>query len=225
MGSNVADRQANDDETPQHTVDIPYDYFMGRFPVTNERYAAYVKANGMKHPVSGWEEKLNHPVVNVSWRDAIAYCRWLNELLIGQLPTGMVLRLPTEAEWEKAARGEKGRIYPWGDTFDIRKCNTSEGENEDTTPVGAYSPHGDSPYGCADMSGNVWEWTHTLSKRYPYKANDGRESEKARSSRVLRGGSFSYDGDSARCACRYDFDIDFFFSSGGGRVVVAPYLA
>ena len=127
MGSADKDKSADDDEKPQHTVDLPYEYFIGRFPITNEQYAAYVKAKGTKHPVSGWEKKRDHPVVNVSWDDAMAYCQWLDEWLKGKLPAGLVLRLPTEAEWEKAARGEKGLIYPWGDTFDKTKCNTVEG--------------------------------------------------------------------------------------------------
>jgi formylglycine-generating enzyme required for sulfatase activity len=225
MGSADKDKSAAGREKPQHTVDLPYEYYIGRFPVTNEQYAAYVKAKGIEHPVSGWERKRDHPVVKVSWKDAMAYCQWLDELLKGKLPSGLVLRLPTEAEWEKAARGEKGLIYPWGDRFDKTKCNTSEGGEGGTTPVGAYSPQGDSPYGCADMSGNVWEWTHSLFKPYPYQGNDGREDEKSGGNRVLRGGSFYSDEGLARCAFRYNFPFVFLFDLRGFRVVASPHLS
>ena len=96
--------------------------------------------------------KDHHPVVNVSWEDARSFCQWANQV------TGQALCLPTEAEWEKAARGTDGQIYPWGNQPPEDKlCNF--GMNIlDTTSVGSYSPQGDSPYGCADMAGNVWEW-------------------------------------------------------------------
>ena len=85
MGSADKDKNAADDEKPQHTVNLPYEYYMGRFPVTNEQYAAYVKARGIKHPVSGWEKVRDHPVVKVSWKEAMGYCQWLDELLKGKL--------------------------------------------------------------------------------------------------------------------------------------------
>src|SRR6266498_4619522 len=171
MGSTKENKLARDDEKPQHNVDIPYDYFMARFPVTNELYNTYVKSNGIKHPVNGWGKKKDHPVAYVKWRDAMEYCQRLNNLLKNELPSGLVLRPPTEAEWEKAARGTHGREYPWGNEFDKNKCNTSEGGKGGTTPIGFYSPRGDSPYGCADMVGNAWEWTHSLKKEYPYNAS------------------------------------------------------
>jgi len=111
-----------DDVYPQHKVNIPYDYFMARFPVTNEQYAAYAKAKRIRHPVTDWENNRDHPVVNVSWDDAISYCQWLNKLLKSALPYGLVVRLPTEAEWEKplnTARGayenglEFGIVFEW----------------------------------------------------------------------------------------------------------------
>ncbi len=111
----------------------------------------------------------SHPVMDVTWRDAIAYCKWLSEM------TGKRITLPSEAEWEKAARGDKDkRAYPWGHTFESTRCNSSELEIGDTTPVGIF-PNGASPYGCLDMSGNVWEWTRSIHKNYPYNPADGRE--------------------------------------------------
>jgi formylglycine-generating enzyme required for sulfatase activity len=222
MGSMDDDKSAYDDEKKQHAVDLPYDYWMVRYLVTNELYNDYVKAKGIKHPVDDWQQKKDHPVVSVSWKDAVVYCQWLNKLLRAELHTELVLRLPTESEWEKAARGIDGREYPWGNTFDKNKCNTREGGKGGTTPVGLYSPQGDSPYGCADMSGNAWEWTHSLFNPYPYQLSDERENEKASGARPLRGGSFMYAKKNARCACRSGVGIGYFDSDVGFRVVASP---
>lgn len=206
-------------EQPQHTVELS-EYSIGKYPITNREYQAFVRDAKYKPP-QGWEgdqfpsEKGGHPVVNVSWTDASAYCKWLSE------KTGKNYRLPTEAEWEKAARGEDGRIYSWGNEFDPKKANTRETNIGGTSEAGQFSPQGDSPYGCADMIGNVWEWTHSLLKPYPYKINDGREDEKATVARVLRGGSFYYREWYARCAFRLDGRIVNFDDDLGFRVVVA----
>jgi formylglycine-generating enzyme required for sulfatase activity len=222
MGSAKENKLALDDERPQHTVDIPYDYFMARYPVTNEIYNAFVKVKGIQHPVSEWVKKKNHPVMYVDWKGAMAYCQWLNNLLKKELPSSLILRLPTEAEWEKAARGTNGNEWPWGNEFDKNKCNSSEGGKKDTTPVGAYSPQGDSPFGCADMAGNVWEWMHSLFQPYPYHANDGRKDEKASGGRVVRGGAFYNDDWFTRCAYRSNYD---FSRAVGLRVVASPILS
>ena len=219
MGSTKENELDHDMERPQHTVDIADDYWMARFPVTNDLYNTYAKSKNIKHPVSGWGKKKNHPVTSVDWEDAMMYCQWLNDLLKGELPSGLILRLPTEAEWEKAARGIDGREYPWGNDFDKNKCNSYEGGKNDTL-VGLYSPQGDSPYGCADMSGNVWEWTHSLGYVYPYNANDGREDEKSTGVHVVRGGSFLVSGSLARCASRGEY-VFFLKHSYGFRVVVS----
>ena len=153
----------------------------------------------------------------------MAYCQWINQILNSEFKIqNLQLRLPTEAEWEKAARGTDGREYPWGNSFDKNKCNSSEGGKGGTTPVGLYSPQGDSPYGCADMGGNVWEWTHSLFKPHPYHVNDGREDEKASGTRVLRGGSFNYYERVARCAFRFDYvKVNLTFHDRGFRVVAS----
>jgi formylglycine-generating enzyme required for sulfatase activity len=159
--------------------------------------------------------RLDHPVVNVSWHDVVAYTQWLAE------QTGQPWRLPSEAEWEKAARGTDGRLYPWGDAFDANRCNTSEGNKGTTTPVDSF-PDGASPYGALDMAGNVWEWTSTIFKPYPYSATDGRERAESPENRVQRGGSWGYVARYARAACRSsDNPPDFVLGTYGFRVVCA----
>lgn len=227
MGSKDDNKLANNLEKPQHMVEIPYDYWMARYPVTNELYNVYLKSKGGKHPVDGWEIKKDHPVLHLDWSDAAAYCQWLNTLLKGDLPAGLILRLPTEAEWEKAARGTDGREYPWGNIFDENKCNANNSIKGKTTPVGLYSPQGDSPYGCADMSGNVREWTHSLFKPYPYEVNDGREDELSSDNimfenRVKRGGSTFSENIHIRCASRDDYNVN---GIGGFRIVASRALS
>ncbi|MBL8425742.1 MAG: SUMF1/EgtB/PvdO family nonheme iron enzyme [Candidatus Accumulibacter phosphatis] len=136
------------------------------------------------------------PVVGVCWHEARAYCAWLSA------QTGQDYRVPSEVEWEVAARGRARRRYPWGESFDPRRCNSFESHVHGTTPVGVF-PDGDTPQGIADMSGNVWEWTGSLYQPYPYGADDGREnSEEGDVRRVVRGGSWRYFREYARCACR-----------------------
>ena len=233
MGSN----NGGDVEKPQHSVNISYDYLMARYPITNELYNEYVKSKKVEHPVSDWRTKKNHPVVNIKWTEIMTYCQWANNLLKDELPSGLVLRLPTEAEWEKAARGVDGREYPWGNVFDGAKCNViSEYPwpgiygiyniyESFTSSVNKYSPRGDSPYGCADMVGNVWEWTHSLNKKYPYSVDDGREDEKSFGRHIQRGSSFTVDKKYAYCAFRIDGGILNFGSRDKGfRVCLAPPL-
>ncbi|HEY5729433.1 MAG TPA: SUMF1/EgtB/PvdO family nonheme iron enzyme [Anaerolineales bacterium] len=207
MGSRKDNKLADNDEKEQHTVEIGQEYWIGRYPVTNEQYAKFVEETNQKHEwVKDWKKKLDHPVVNVSWHDAQAFCEWLNQIKDINMPDGYIFRLPTEAEWEKAARGEYGNEWPWGNEFDPKKCNSTEGGRGGTTPVGAYSPAGDSPYGAGDMAGNVWEWTQSLLKDYPYQAGDGREDLKGSGSRVFRGGSFYDTSRYVRCALRDSYN-------------------
>lgn len=220
MGSN----NGMDDEAPSHIVNIPYDYWMARYPVTNEQYKFYAD----EHPVSDRESKLKHPVVKVNWLAATKYCEWLSNALKElktELPPKMVIRLPTEAEWEKAARGTDGREYPWGNTFNKNKCNSKENAFGGTTPVGFFSPQGDSPYGCVDMVGNVREWTQNEHKPYPYNARDGREDEQKYVTRVTRGSSFIDDVNyGVRCSYRAFDDLNYGWHYLGFRMVIAPLI-
>jgi formylglycine-generating enzyme required for sulfatase activity len=223
MGNDESlDGKTHDDEKPEHTVNIPYDYWMAKFPITNEQYNTFVQNQNRGHPVSGWERKRDHPVVLVSWKDAKVFCRWLSDWVDKELPIKLVLRMPTEAEWEKGARGMDGLIFPWGDTFDETKCNTKEGGKGRTTPVGTYSPGGDSIYGCADMSGNVWEWTQSLYVPYPYRETNNPEKVGVDEERVARGGSWSRNWDLARSSFRGSSPPAFRGLELGFRVVAAP---
>jgi formylglycine-generating enzyme required for sulfatase activity len=228
MGSDPSvDKNARDNEWPQHTLHLP-DYYLAKTPVTQAQYAEFVQANGHRAPNvdKDWAEPYNwsgstppsgkedHPVVLVSWHDAVAYCNWL----AGN--TGKPYRLPNEAEWEKGARGTEGLIYPWGNRWNEGWCNTLESGKGGTTPVGAY-PQGASPYGLLDMAGNVWEWTRSGYKDYPYDPGDGWEDLESGDVRVLRGGSWSYFQDAARCAYRYEEGLpDCRRSNFGFRVAV-----
>jgi formylglycine-generating enzyme required for sulfatase activity len=151
----------------------------------------------------------------------VAYAAWLAEM------TGQPWRLPTEAEWEKAARWDPqrgvARLYPWGDSFDKSRCNTSASGKRATTPVFAYvNAGGASPWGALDMAGNVWEWTGSLKTPYHYSASDGREDPNSTENRALRGGSWFNDAGFARAAYRLERGPGGFFGSFGFRLVLAP---
>jgi formylglycine-generating enzyme required for sulfatase activity len=257
-------------ETPQHEEkSITQPYLISRYPVTNAQFQAFVDdPQGYRH--NRWWTKAglqwrgkrteprkeggvydlpNHPVVMVTWYEAVAFCNWLTERLAiadWRLPIWdreqlrivdiedyttrspqsaiplksaienrkFVVRLPTEAEWEKAAswaeeqgsQGARGktRLWPWGDEFDAGKCNIYDTGIGSTCAVGLF-PGGDSPYGCADMAGNVWEWCQSKwvenYKNYDQGIKE-RESLEGEALRVLRGGSFNDDQGLVRCACR-----------------------
>ncbi len=203
MGSDPRrDPQAQANEQPQQSVTLAA-YEIGRYPVTVAEYACAVRARAVgEAPGSSpaWQtqlQQLDNPVVNVSWVDATAYAAWL------ATTTGQPWRLPTEAEWEKAARGTDGRIYPWGDAWDKTRANTGDGGPGKTTPVGSY-PSDASPYGAQEMAGNVWEWCSSLYKeQYPYTPAASEDGGKYRTNvRVSRGGSWYYFPLSARAAYR-----------------------
>ena len=221
MGSNDSDTQASSDEKPQHPLTLP-DYWIGKTEVTNAQFRQFVDSDGYTNrdywTAAGWAwrqaEKItqplywndakwngpDYPVVGVSWFEAVAYCRWLSK------QTGIEFRLPSEAEWEKAARGSNGLIYPWGNTWDASVVNSSESGLQKTTPVGSY-PKGASPYGAMDMAGNVWEWCATQwQKPYPYQLEDEWQTaylEANADYRVIRGGGWYWDRTLVRGAYRF----------------------
>jgi formylglycine-generating enzyme required for sulfatase activity len=219
MGSDPAtDTGAYDSELPQHRIALAA-YQIARYPVTVAEYACCVRA-GQREPAD-WQqqlEKLDHPVVHVSWHDAVAYAQWLSAR------ARQPWRLPSEAEWEKAARGTDGRIYPWDDTFRRTRCNTSEGKQGSTTSVGSF-PHGVGPYGAMDMIGNVWEWTSSIFRPYPYDASDGREQAESAEHRVLRGAPWDFSSWFARAAARFDFHPGGALDDFGFRLALATSIS
>ncbi|NUM34394.1 MAG: SUMF1/EgtB/PvdO family nonheme iron enzyme [Candidatus Brocadiae bacterium] len=182
--------EAEEDEYPLHQVDLS-EYYIDRFEVTNLMYSYFINSTGYEKPEK-WtssllpeEEQL--PVEGISWDDASSYSEWAGK------------RLPSEAEWEKAARGKNKSLYPWGNDFQAVYCNSLESGIRKTTPVGSF-PKGTSPYGCHDMSGNVLEWTSDPYSRYP----GGKAPLFQRQGyRVARGGSWYYKQDAIRCSNRY----------------------
>jgi len=228
-GEAVIGSDTNDaDERPQHRIFLPTLY-MGRNPVTVAEYRAFVELSGYapeeRRCLAGHRD---HPVVVVTWNDARAYADWYG------------YDLPSEAQWEKAARGKDGRIYPWGDEWRPFFANTFDFWHSDgldrmlahlmrrgqarTTPVDHFSPIGDSPFGCADMCGNVWEWTRSILAPYPYDPSDGREHADVPRPRVVRGGAFSSEHRDVRCSSRFGLDPYRRLDLVGFRVVVAPFL-
>ncbi len=196
MGNNgrgTTDGPGDPDETPTHKVHVDA-FYMDQYETTNAMYQEFVKTTAHRPP-KHWkgnghpEGKANHPVVYVDWYDADAFCQWAKK------------RLPTEEEWEKAARGTDGRIFPWGNTYSSVRANTpqywlAKGVSEDnlglkggTLPVGSFE-NGKSPYGLYDMAGNVYEWTS--SWYLPYPANKVWNIHYGNKNKVLRGGSW-YD--------------------------------
>lgn len=199
-GSSEDDKTAWENEKPQRRIELP-PFFIDLHPVTNAKYCEFLnQTQPDKNQVREWinledgtsEERCRigrlengeyvvekgyegHPVTHVTWFGADAYAKWSGK------------RLPTEQEWEKAARGSDGRTYPWGDEFDASRCNTQEGKRKGTTPTGSF-PKGISPCGCTDMAGNVWEWTSGCLEW------EGKP--------VLRGGSWNFNRHYCRCAFR-----------------------
>jgi len=182
---------------PAHSVDLP-DYEIDRFEVTNDEFAwfaentgyvTYAEENSTKNWHDAAEGKGNHPVVYITWDDATAYCEWAGK------------RLPTEAEWEKAARGDDGRAYPWGNDFIADNGNFYEGGIRGTTAVGSFSA-GASPYGVEDMAGNVREWVADYFLAYEGAAADA-DPFFGEENRVNRGGGW-FDGEDGEIVTTYN---------------------
>jgi len=270
MGSRQGDKKAFPDEfgNPPH-VEIPYRYWIARYPTTVAQMAAFMAAKGYAEDAAWWteagrawrqgrwdsqvqekrlqdwlrrrppeqrgapmwwdEQKLHpsRPVVGVSWFEAMAYCCWLHAVLLSAtkdlLPDRYEVRLPTEAEWERAARGRAGRIYAWGDDpWDEERANI-EMKIGHASPVGMY-PRGATAQdmsGLHDLTGNVWEWTLSLYREYPYRDDDGRNDRKAEGPRVVRGGSWFNSQRGARGASRNRDDPVNFSTLIGFRVVLS----
>ena len=167
----------------------------------------------------------NHPVVGVTWYEALAFTRWLTDYMQanGCLPEGWCVALPSEAEWEKGARDSDGREYPWGRELTPNHANYEKTGIDTSSAVGCF-PLGASPYGVEEMSGNVWEWTRSVWANYPYGPNDGRERLDAGDdvARVLRGGSFLDRDQFVRCGARYRFSPHRRYWNLGFRVDLSP---
>lgn len=245
MGSSKNDDSVFHHERPQHRLTLR-DFFVARYPVTVAQFRQFVDAR----PDHRVDERAikggpTHPVTFVSWHDALAYCEWLSEALRGSPTTPMDLKrllsgtspwsvtLPSEAEWERAARGTTGRRYPWGDHVDTTRANYDQTRIGGTSPAGAF-PKGASVEGeLHDMSGNVGEWTRSLWGpdlasplfKYPYDPRDGREELGASDDvgRVVRGGSLYYDGWDVRAAYRGRIGPGSRDNGLGFRVVVSPF--
>jgi serine/threonine protein kinase/formylglycine-generating enzyme required for sulfatase activity len=222
----------------QHELFLP-SYRLGKYPLTNAEYEQFIKADGYNNKQwwtkAGWEQigrreseprlwqdsrfnKPNQPVLGLSWYEAVAYCHWLSA------DSGQLYRLPTEAEWEKGARGVDGRTYPWGNEFEASRLNIRAGEQqvEASTPVGIY-PTGVSHFGIFDCAGNVWEWCATRwPKPYPYNAEEDEwqaDYLEGKRLRVLRSGSWNFGHNVVRCGYRFRFGATGWADRGGFRLV------
>ncbi len=217
MGSDPArDELALPSERPQHVVRLS-EYFIGQFPVTQAQYQAFQAA---AHPNTPWpipDGLEQHPVVNVSWDDAQAFCQWLT------VP-GWRFHLPSEAQWEKAARGGDGRLFAWGNTWEATRANADDLADM-TTPVGLFSPGGDSPFGLSDTGGNVWEWCLDWYDSEEYRRRQAILNPTGPSTGegvVVRGGAFDSPVRRVRCAQR-NWDYPFKRRPNTGfRVVAVP---
>ena len=164
-------------------VDVPA-FYMAKYPITNKQYAEYIHHGGGAIPFY-WDSPYwngdDCPVVAMTWYEAVKFCRWLSD------KTGAIIMLPTDAMWQRATQGDDNRTYPWGDVWDASLCNhnVDKAGIGKTTPVYQYEGKSDSPYGCVDMAGNIWEWCVTK-----YHTGENRLTGVHTDDRILRGGSW-----------------------------------
>jgi formylglycine-generating enzyme required for sulfatase activity len=192
------------DELYMHEVYVSA-FYIDKYEVTNRQFLAFADAAGYvtdaekKYEANTWRTaftpgKEDHPVVWMTWNDASAYCQWAGK------------RLPTEAEWEKAARGDDARLWPWGNEWDNTRLNMKQGMRGTTTKVGSF-PGGASPYGAMDMGGNTWEWVNDWHSFTYYQNGVDRDQDpkgpEGGEDRVLRGGAFNNGMHDVRCANRH----------------------
>jgi len=204
------------DEHPAHTVALPT-YFIDQYETTNAQYLKFIQSTGARPPGDWMDGKPpvgrdNYPVTGVNWYDADRFCKWAGKAL------------PTEAEWEKAARGPNGLEFPWGNEFDEKKANTGGSGVNDLAPVGSF-PQGRSPYGVDDMAGNVWEWTADWYQ--PYPGSHYQSDAFGQKTKVLRGGSWGGAGHYAlsyfyRAAHRLNSEPELGFPDAGFRCAKHP---
>jgi formylglycine-generating enzyme required for sulfatase activity len=214
-------------EQGQGTIDLPT-FYIARHEVTVEHFRAFAARPTVTVDPRALRGDPSHPVAFVSWPDALAYCRWLETALRGSpdtpAPLGRLLRegwrvtLPSEAEWEKAARGTDGRIFPWGNTARTDRANY--GGAAGVMPVGSF-PCSECPYPVSDMSGNVWEWTRSPYQPYPYDPADDRADLEADALWVIRGGHFGDPARNVRAATRGGADPGARRAFIGFRVVIS----
>ena len=230
MGSAVASAFDNERWSPaagDGIVDVAA-FLIGRHEVTGWQFAAFASATGWHAEARALSGPADHPVTHVSWTDALAYCRWLEAQLKASPATparvaqalrdGWRVTLPTEAQWEKAARGGERRVYPWGDAPRRDRGNF---EGTGTSPAGQFACP-ECPFGLSDMSGNVWEWTRSPYQPYPYDERDDRSGLDADALWVIRGGHFGDPARLARTTARGAAEPGARRPFIGFRVVIAP---
>jgi eukaryotic-like serine/threonine-protein kinase len=205
VGAMIDDEAVFSSEKPINAIMVSA-FYIDRFPVTIKQFLQFIRETNYDYPHKDTLDQRyeNHPVVNVTWYDALAFARWAGK------------RLPLEVEWEKAARGTDGRKYPWGNVWDRERLNCALLGSLRTTPVGLF-PKGSSPYGCQEMVGNVWEWTLDASANYPYRGPSLKKNEPL----SIRGGSWKSGKKECRCTAREKLDPSAFNADLGFRCSVS----